>query len=573
VYHDGPISDHVHVLRWDLERASLTGAESRSKGDAMKDAGAQSTRLEPTVFGAIRRYRLMVLVITLAAMVGAVAYARITGGDYRAEASVTVPIPQSLQGQDPAQYLDSQVLLLQSPAVAQLAASMANATLHSNSLSAHDFYTNGGSATVSPPAGATAGAYGASIIGIGFKSTSPEVAQVAANSLIQAFEQQRSTNITNQFNNTIAGIDSAINATVTASQRAALEAQRTQALVNEQADLSQQPTVAWAIQPTKPIGGGWKRYALYGLVVGLVLGAGAAYLRASLRRRLGDRQDPAVIYGVPLLGEIPAFKAGETSRSGGKPLVSARPRSAAAEAFRFTAGSIERLCTERGGQLALVFVSPLADAGKSTVVANLALVLAEGGTRVLAVDANAADGALTAQLLSGAQKGSGLEEALTGQVPLASCIQPSPLDGAVGVLGVGSGSLRRLAGAARSKAVVRLLATAKASFDVVLIDGPALLQDASAGELAAASDAAIIVVGPDEAIQDHLDTVERLRLIGSDVVGYVYNRAPMPHSLAHYRGSNAPAGPAAPPASGLPALLNDVPVENDTMTFPQQPRR
>ena len=62
-------------------------------------------------------------------------------------------------------------------------------------------------------------------------------------------------------------------------------------------------------------------------------------------------------------------------------------------------------------------------------------------------------------------------------------------------------------------------------------------------------------------------------LIGSVVVGYVYNRAPMPHSLAHYRGSNAPAGPAAPPASGLPALLNNVPVESDTMTFPQQPRR
>ena len=540
----------------------------------MKDVGVQSTRFEPTVFGAIRRYRLMVLVITLAAMVGAIAYARITGENYRGQATVTVPVPQSLQGQDPAQYLDSQVLLLQSPAVAQQAASMANATLHSDSLSAHDFYTNGGSASVIPPAGATAGAYGASIIGVAFTSSSPEVAEVGANSLIQAFEQQRSTNITNQFNNTIAGIDSSINATDTPSQRSALEAQRIQALVNEQADLSQQPTVAWAIQPTSPVGGGWKRYALYGLVVGLVLGAGAAYVRASLRRRLGDRQDPAVIYGVPLLGEIPAFNAGKSSRSGGKPLLSAQPRSATAEAFRFTAGSIERLCTERGGQLALIFVSPLAGAGKSTVVANLALALAEGGTRVLAVDANAADGALTAQLLPGSQTGSGLEEALTGQAPLAACVQPSPLDGAVGVLGVSSGSPRRLAGAARSKAAVRLLATAKASFDVVLIDSPALLQDASAGDLAAASDEAIIVVGPDEFIRDHLETVERLRLIGSGVVGYIYNRAPMPHSLAHYQGGSTTARPTAPKASGLPALLNNnMPVENETMPFPPQPRR
>jgi Mrp family chromosome partitioning ATPase len=552
----------------------------------MKDAGVQSTRFEPTVFGALRRYRVMVLVVALVGIAGAIAYGHISGQTYSAQATVTVPAPASGEGAatDPAQYLDSQVLLLQSPAVDQLAASTANGTLHTNTLTAADFYPSNGEASVIPPAGATAGAYGASIIIVSFKSSNPEVAQVGANSLIKAFEQQRNSNISTQFNNTIAGIDNALNATDSADQRSPLLTQRTQALVDEQSDLAQQPTVAWAIQPTSPVGGGWKRYALYGLVVGLVLGIALAYVRASLRRRLGDRHDPAVIYGAPLLGEIPAFNAERGSRASGLP-VSARPRSATAEAFRFTAGSIERLCTERGGQLALIFVSPLADAGKSIVVANLALAMAEGGTRVLAVDANPANSELTAHLLPGAQTGDGLEQALTGQSPLTQCIQPSPLDGGVAVLGVGAGSPRRLTGAARSKAAVRLLATAKANYDVVLVDAPALLQDAAASDMAVASDAAVVVVDPDDFIRDHFETVERLRLIGSEVVGYVFNRAPMPRSLAHFKGGStststrarptapAPAraaAPKAPKAAEVPSFFNDLPRENNTTPFHQQ---
>ena len=51
-------------------------------------------------------------------------------------------------------------------------------------------------------------------------------------------------------NNTIAGIDNAINSTTNPTQQAALQAERTQQLVNEQIDLAQHPTVAWAVEPT-----------------------------------------------------------------------------------------------------------------------------------------------------------------------------------------------------------------------------------------------------------------------------------------------------------------------------------
>ena len=508
----------------------------------MKPASVESASLEPTVFGAVRRYRIMVAAFALAGLVAAVAYTLHAGKTYAGKASVSVPVPASQGGQ----AVDSQVLLLESPAVAQRAASIADATLHGDNFSAHDFYAGGGSVTIFPPVGAAVGSYGATTIGVTFAAPSARIAQIGANALLQAFVQLRSATIAAQYSNAIAGIDNTISGTSDPAQRTALLTQRNQQLVNEQIDLAQQPTVQSAIEPTGPVSGGVKRNAVEGLVIGLVLGAAIAYVRARRRQGFIDRQDPAALYGVPLIGEIPAFEGGMAARlkgaaTGGLP-VSANPHSAVAEAFRFAAGSLERIRAERGPRLSLVFVSPLAGVGKSMVVANLALAIADGGTRVLAVDADARDGDLTARLLLQTPTG-GLEQVLAGQQQLTDCVRPSPLNGAVSVLGSGPALQRQVTGAARSKAASALLATAKSSFDAVLIDSPALLQVADATELVDASDAAIVVLSPDELIRDHLEMVDRLKLIGSHIVGYIYNRAPMPPQLARYQwnGSSTPS--------------------------------
>ncbi len=533
-----------------------------SKGELMKDASVESARFEPTVFGSVRRYRIMVAMFALAGLAAAVVYTHHKGVSYAAKAGVSVPASQG------GQSIDSAVLLLESSAVTQRAASIADATLHDNSLSAQNFNTGGGSVILFPPAGAGVGSYGASVIGVVFSSPSPRVAQVGANALLQAFGQVRSAAITAQYNNAIAGIDEAINATADPNQRAALISQRNQQLVNEQVDLAQQPTMGWAIKPTGPVSSGYKKNGLYGLILGLVLGAAAAYMRASRRHGYIDRQGPAALYGVPLIGEIPAFEAEKGLRWKGAAVhglpMRADPHSAVAEALRFTAGSLERIRAERGPRLSLVFVSPLAGTGKSMVVANLALAIAEGGTRVLVVDADASDGGVAARLLLGTQPDGGLEQVLAGQQPLANYIEPSPLNGAVAVLGSGPPPQRRVTGAARSKAAAAMLATAKSSFDVVLIDSPALLQVADATELVDAADAAIIVLSSEELIRDHVEMVDRLKLIGTDVVGYIYRQAPMPPQLARYQrnGSSArlrdPRAELQSVSGGAP--LNDAPL-------------
>ena len=518
----------------------------------------EASRSEPTVFGAVRRYRTMVLAAAVLATAAAIAYSLVVSPTYRASASLTVALPASQQSQNSAQYLDSEVLLLQSQDVARRAADIANAALGSDRLVTGNFYGDGNSVAIVPPTAAAAGVYGGSIITVSFTAPSARVAQVGANAVVRAYEDARSAGIKAQADAAIAGIDHAA-ASTNGPQRAALLSQRTQTIANEQTDLANQPTVAWATEPAGSVGMGWKRAAIVGLVVGIVIGAALAYARASLRRRFAHRRDPAALYGVPLIGEIPAFEAEKMSRSNGTPAggllpMAADPQSAVAEAFRFAAGSVERIRAERGPGLSLVFVSPLACAGKSMVIANLALAIAEGGTRVLAVDAAAGDGGLTARLLPGTPTDDGLEQVLAGQQPLANCIQPSPLNSTVAVLGSAPAPQRRVTGAARSKAASALLAMAKQSFDVVLIDSPALLQVADATELVNASDAAIVVLSPNDLIRDHLEMLDRLKLIGSDVVGYIYNRAPMPTHLTRYRrngSSTRPMGPpVAPPLNG-----------------------
>jgi Mrp family chromosome partitioning ATPase len=511
----------------------------------MTAASFESAGYQPTVVGAVRRYSIMVFALALAGLIAAIGYAHHAPVTYRAQGSVTVAIPQTQANPEPAQYLDSQVLLMESPATAQKAATLADSTLQNKALSARDFSVSSGSLSISPPTGAAQGAFGSSIIQVAFTASAAKTAQVGVNSFLQAFIDERSATLAAQFQKAIGGIDSMILQTTNLVQQSALRTQRTQLLVEEQIALAQPPTAALAVEPTSPAGGSWKRVGLIGLVIGLLVGVALAYARASRRRGFIDRQDPAALYGVPLIGAIPAFdeKGAPWSNANvarGLP-VTANPDSAVAEAFRFAAGFLERIRAERGPQLSLVFVSPRSGTGKSTVVANLALAIADGGTHVLAVDADAGNGNLTARLLPGIPATGGLEEVLAGERRLADCIQASPLNDAVSVLRAGPPPQHRVAGAARSKAASALLATVKSRFDVVLIDSPAFLQVAGATELVDSSDAAIIVLSPSELIQDHLEMVDRLRLIGVDIVGYIYNRAPAPPRLARNRRNGSQA--------------------------------
>lgn len=560
---------------------------------ATNGASVEPSRFEPTVFSAVRRYLVLVIAVGVAALVVAAGYTLLQPRIYRAQGNISAPLPVILQAQnaDPGQYLDSQVLLLHSPSVAQLAADIADRTLGSGTLTAQDFSASGGSLTVSPPTTATPGGYGASIIGVSFTGPSARIAQVGLSSALQAYSAVRTATVSAQGSVSITGLEAAmttinkllaeVNKQLTApdpnlpfggqstaslqrerqlllDQQGGLQTSLTQAVADAQAAVSQPATMT--TQPATLVNHKWTRAAAIGLLVGLLIGGALAYALARRRRGITDPQDPQALYHAPLMGEIPALGAGEKWRSNGTSAtagtlpMNGSPRSATAEAFRFTAGAIERLLAARGPQLSLAFVSALRADGKSAVVANLALALAEGGTRVLVVDA---DDHLAARLLPGISGDEGFEHVLTGQRALAECKKASPLNSAVAVLRSGRLATRRMTGAAREKAAARMLEEAKASFDLVLIDTPALLHVADAAQVAQAADAAVIVASPNEPIQEHHEMAERLRLIGVEVAGYIFLRESMPSVLGWYSAAMAPRARSASQSDRRSRVLVD----------------
>ena len=226
------------------------------------------------------------------------------------------------------------------------------------------------------------------------------------------------------------------------------------------------------------------------------------FFDAPERKRRSD-SDRAVEYLLPVISDL---------------------RSPVAEAFRFTAGSIERIHAGHGPQTSIVFVAPREGSGKSTVVANVALALAEGGRHLLAIDADAG-GDLTALLLPDAAGADGFEQALSAGRALADCAMTSPWNRHVTVLAGGRPAPRRVSGLAYFMAVEKLLAESKSVFDIVLIDSPCLLSVADGPELVEAADVAVAVVRPRDLVRDHRAVVERLALVNTEFLGCVVEQA------------------------------------------------
>src|SRR6266542_1861339 len=114
-----------------------------------------------------------------------------------------------------------------------------------------------------------------------------------------------------------------------------------------------------------------------------------------------------------------------SSRSAGSPLAMlAEPHSAAAEAYRSLAANLQFWSTDRQLQT-IGITSAAAGEGKSTTVANLAVALAEGGRRVIAIDADLRRPGL--HELFGASSAEGLSSVLLGatsELPLVETDAP-----------------------------------------------------------------------------------------------------------------------------------------------------
>lgn len=253
-----------------------------------------------------------------------------------------------------------------------------------------------------------------------------------------------------------------------------------------------------------------------GILAGLLVGVGLAFLRETLDTRVRIPADVEAITDVPVLGLIGAFPNGVAAL-----VLRDIPGSAQAEAYRQIRTNLQYLGV-KDQALSIVVTSALPGEGKSTVAANVAIALAETSARVLLIDADLRRPTIADLLdLEGAV---GLTTVLIGRAEFDEVVQQWG-ERHLHVLtsgGVPPNPSELLA----SPAMKQLLADLTDRYDVVILDTAPLLPVTDATILSRVAHGAIVVANARRVRRGQLtESLRFLEQVDARVLGIVLNEA------------------------------------------------
>ncbi|MBA2313599.1 MAG: polysaccharide biosynthesis tyrosine autokinase [Actinobacteria bacterium] len=294
-----------------------------------------------------------------------------------------------------------------------------------------------------------------------------------------------------------------------------------------------------AYYPGAPTSPNHSRTGAIALIVGLGFGLGAAFVRERFDDRLAGRADLETHVGAAVLAVVPKTaawrKAGETYL-----VTEADPHSVTSEAYRTLRTGLLFAASQREIKTVMVTSAHAAE-GKTATAANLGVVLAQAGKRVILVSADLRKPRLNN--FFGLRSRKGLTNVLAGEAKAIEALVP---------VGVAASNLRLLpsgpipgnpAELLGSDAMGRLMADLRAAADFVLIDVAPVLAVADAMTLAPMADATLFIADASQATgtaieqaRQQLDQVNA-RLIGAVLNNYDASKSATYSSqpYAHYR--------------------------------------
>ncbi len=310
-----------------------------------------------------------------------------------------------------------------------------------------------------------------------------------------------------------------------------------EALQTGNATLIKSADNALQVQPT-PVKDG-----LLGLLVGIVLGLGLAFLRDHLDTRIRSAAEVSERLGLPLLARIPA--PSRNLRKNNQLVMVDEPASPAAEPFRVLATNLEFVTHELQPKTIMV-TSARPGEGKSTTAANLAVTLARAGKRVALVDLDLRrpfvhelfhvppEPGLTTMAVGHVT----LEDALVS-FPVGPAAMAAPDDGPQNRLQVlCSGRIPPNPGEfIRSRGVGRLILHLSEVFDTVVIDSAPLLGLGDSLALIPRVDAVVLVTRLELLRRPTVDELHRvLSSSGATALGIVVTAAQQDESEGYGYG-------------------------------------
>jgi len=260
---------------------------------------------------------------------------------------------------------------------------------------------------------------------------------------------------------------------------------------------------------------------MLGALIGLIIGLGLAFFIEYLDMSVKTMDDVEKLLGVPVLAIIPKNIRLLHKEPGDTP---------DAEAYRILRTNIEFNRRNPAGN-SIALVSGGQGEGKSTTIANLGFVSAQGGYSVLIIDADLRRP--TQHELFDVNNSVGLTNYLTTEMPLDDVIVPTSIEN---LSLLPSGILPSDAvGVLNSQRMADLIAEMKLRYDLVLVDSPPVLGVSDASVLASEVDQTIMVVQHRRFPRSMLLRVKQAILgVGGTVLGVVLNNVDLKHDQNYY---------------------------------------
>jgi non-specific protein-tyrosine kinase len=281
---------------------------------------------------------------------------------------------------------------------------------------------------------------------------------------------------------------------------------------------------------TVPVSPKTIRNTFLAIVAGMLFAAGTIFTIDTLDDTIKDPDEIRRKFGLPILGMIARHESPDE-----KAITLVKPRSPVSESFRaLRTNTIFAGVDKPLSRIMITSATP--QEGKTTVAANLAVVLAQGERKVVVIDADLRRPQIHRKL--GLYNRMGLSDLFLVMRPLDTLPQAViQRHEAAKLAVVTSGKLPpNPAELLTSQKMRQFLDMLNQEYDLVLIDTPPVLNVTDAAALAPCVDGVLLVMMPGKTkLRDFQHAFDQLRTVGAHVLGVVLNEVnPRNHKYGYY---------------------------------------